>query len=142
MKLTRMEWSELGLIVAAIGATWFLSAGFTWTVPFGKLVGYSAAVLLGQGLVRDVVRLMLTRGQEKAPKRRIGCLCAESTIGLLLVAIAIGLTLIGITQTVALGQWALTGLVGAMFLGGFFAKDFIIIVRREKDHGSVVVWGD
>ncbi len=140
MKFTAMEWVEVALIIVGLAVAWMMIPATAWSLPFGKVVGYSAALLLTQGLVRDVVRMWLDRNKEGAPKRRIGCLCAESTIGLLLVVIAIGLTLIGISQTIAIGRVEVT-VVGALLLfGGFFAKDFVVIVRREKDHGSVVVW--
>lgn len=140
MKLTRMEWTEIVLIVVALVVAWLTVPVDAWSLPFGKVVGYSAALLLAQSLVRDVVRLWVDRNKEGAPKRRIGCLCAESTIGLLMVVIAIGLSLIGISQAVTVGRMEVTIAGAVLLFGGFFAKDFIVIVRREKDHGSVVVW--
>ncbi len=140
MKFTAMEWTEVALIVVALAVAWIMVPSAAWSLPFGKVVGYAAAMLLAQSLVRDVVRMWLDRNKEGAPKRRIGCLCAESTIGLLLVFIAIGLTLIGISQTIAVGRMEVTVVGAVLLFGGFFAKDFVVIVRREKDHGSVVVW--
>jgi hypothetical protein len=138
--MTRAEIVEIVLIAAAIPAA-ALAPGrdVTWTLAFGKVVGYSAALLLGQGLLRDVLHLALVR---RAPGegRRIACLCAESTLGLVLVAAAVGLTLIGIEDTVALGAAGRAALVAAIVGTGFVAKDYVISVRKERDHASVIVW--
>ena len=140
MKLTQLEMGELALVVSVVAAVVIWGPTPGWELPFGPLVGYCAALLLGQSLLRDVVRIALERGRAKEGRRRIGCLCAESSIGLLFVVLAVGLSLIGITQSVTLARGPLAGLVAAILLGGFFAKDFVVIVRREKDHGSIVVW--
>ncbi len=108
----------------------------------GALIAYSAALLLGQGLVRDVARLAWRRlrGGGAGEGRRILCLCAESTIGLLLAGIGLALTLGGIRDTVALSGTGLTILVAAVLAAGFVAKDYVISIRKEKDHASVIVW--
>ncbi len=138
MALTRMEKIELALIPAVAAAAWALAGGLRWSPRFGALIGYSAALLLAQGLLRDVARLLLFRAPGE--KRKIACLCAESTVGLLLVLIALGLTLLGIEDTVTLARTPLALVLVGLLVFGFFAKDYVIIVRKEKDHASVIVW--
>jgi hypothetical protein len=137
--LSRTEKVELGLIGVAIMTTAWLSAGLRWTPAFSTLVGYSAALLLGQGLVRDVARLVIRR-RAAGGSRRIMCLCAESTIGLLLIGLAVGLTLLGLTETVAIGRIGLTLGLAAVLASGFVAKDYVLSIRKEKDHASVILW--
>ena len=139
-RLTRLELGELALIAVTIGATWILAADLAWSPQLRWLFGYCAAVILGQGLLRDVVRLLVKRRQE-GEQRRIVCLCAESTLGLvLLVAGCGGLSMLGVEETRTLGQISLTLLVGALLVTGFLAKDYVVTVRRETDHASLVLW--
>jgi hypothetical protein len=136
--MTRMEKVELALIALVVAAAWLLAGDLVWTPRFGKVVCYSAALLLAQGLLRDFARLAFVR--RSGEKRRIGCLCAESTIGLLFVAIGVGLTLVGISDEVPIGRGALAALLGGILGVGFIAKDYVVSIRKEKDHASVVVW--
>jgi hypothetical protein len=126
--------------VAALAVTFAATGGLAWQVPFGTAMGYGAAALLAQGLVRDVVTLALRRRSGGGAPRRIGCLCAESTVGLLLVALAVGITLLGISEPVLLTRPRLVGALAAVLIGGFVAKDYVVIVRRETDHASIAVW--
>ncbi|MBI4639257.1 MAG: hypothetical protein HY731_01095 [Candidatus Tectomicrobia bacterium] len=140
MSLTRMEKVELGLIVLAIVGTWLLMGQSEWSLYFGVLMGYSAALLLGQGLIRDIARIIMMRGKHSGEKERIPGLCAESTIGMLVILLGLLLTLLGVTQRVALGRTGLTVLVGIILVIGFMTKDYVLIVRKEKDHASLIVW--
>lgn len=138
LTLTRLEKVELALIPVVAAAAFALAGSVRWAPRFGALIGYSAALLLAQGLIRDVARMLLFRAPGE--KRKIACLCAESTVGLLLVLVALGLTLLGIEDTIALGRAPLAGLILGLLVFGFIAKDYVIIIRKEKDHASVIVW--
>lgn len=140
MSLTRMDKVELALIGLAIVSMWLTTSDIIWTPRFGALLSYVAVLLLGQGLVRDVARLAWRRRKRAGEVKRVGCLCAESTVGLALVTVAAGLTLLGVSETATLGRGALTGFVAAVLLSGFVAKDYVVIVRKEKDHASVITW--
>ena len=135
--LTRLEWGELSLIVVALPATFFLAADLSWTPRFGALLAYCAAVVLGQGLIRDLVRLGIEGRKE--PTNTMMCLCAESSIGVAVLAAGAGLLLLGIEDTITLSAGGLTCLLAGILLGGFVAKDYVFIVRKETDHGSVLI---
>jgi len=86
-----------------------------------------------------VARIILTRAKA-GEKRRIACLCAESTVGLTLVILGIALTLAGVSDSVEIGRVGLTAGVAGVLAFGFVAKDYVISIRKEKDHASVIVW--
>ena len=139
-RLTRMEQAEIGLIALAIAMVWLSTAELSWTTELRWLFGYSAALILGQGLVRDLARMAVSP-RSKGPGRKFVCLCAESTLGIVLLVLgAGGLTLLGVEETRTLTQGMLAGLVGGLLALGFFAKDYVFSVRRETDHASIVIW--
>jgi hypothetical protein len=138
--MTTLEKAELGIIaLVGAGTAAFASA---WTASVGQVIGIAAAVILAQGLVRDVVKLVVKRRAMagEAGPRRIVCLCAESTVGLLLVCVSTALVFSGLDQPVHLGHLLLSFGVPGLLLFGFVAKDYVISVRRETDHASVLVW--
>ena len=130
---------ELAVIAAAVTATWFAGADLDWTLQLRWAFGYSAALILGQGLIRDVVKLARAGGRA-AEREKLTCLCGESTLGLgLLIVGAGGLSLLGVRQSVTLDATALTGLVSAILLTGFFAKDYVVTLHRVEDHSRIDV---
>lgn len=136
--LTRAGGIEIALCAAAIGATWFLAAGLSWSPQLGSLLAYSAAVFLGQGLIRDLARLAARRGQGK-PTQKLMCLCAESTIGV--VGLVAGLTLLGmgIEEQVLVTGPRLTAILAGLLGAGFVAKDYVLVVKRVEDHGDIAI---
>lgn len=126
------------LLIAFLSLGWALVAPASHRLPLAEAMGMSAALLLGQGLVRDLVRLARRR-KETAAARRIVCLCAESSVGLTLVVLAFAALFLGVDQPVVVShgalQWAPALILGA----GFVMKDYVVTVRRETDHASVIV---
>ena len=139
MKPTRLEAIEFTLILLLLPLFWWLSNQYPIQVPLGKLIGFVAALLLSQSLFRDLV-LWWQKRKSDTPKRRIGCLCAESTIGLSLAGAAIAMSLLGLQQEVRLSPTQATALAGTILAVGFFTKNYVVIIRKEKDHGSIRVW--
>jgi len=45
-----------------------------------------------------------------------------------------------VREPVELSQVSLTVSLAGLLLFGFVAKDYVVIVKKEKDHGSVIVW--
>ena len=137
---TALERGELALIGFLLPALYLLAReglSGAWNPRFGALLSYSAALVLGQGLIRDLVRLAIQGRQE--PTRRMACLCAESTLGLTVLVAGAGLLLLGIEDRVSLGAGGITALVAAILVCGFVAKDYVLVIRKERDHGSVLV---
>lgn len=132
---------ELVVIALTLGAAAVLTADVSWSIPFGRLVGYAAAALLGQGLVRDVTRLVVRRlrGEVPPPTTKLLCLCAESSVGVLMVAAGLGLTLLGIDQPVAVTRGVFVGGLTAVLVFGFVAKDWVLLLRRVEDHATISV---
>lgn len=134
-RLTRLEAAELAAIACLVPALYLIVGDATWTLRFGSAVAYASALFLGQGLVRDLVRLALEG--RKAPTRTLRCLCAETTVGLVALGAGLGLLLLGIEDTVELGATNASLTVAGVLLAGFFAKDYVLVVRKERDHGSI-----
>lgn len=137
--MTRAERIELGLMATTVAVVALGTPGLRWTPAVGALIGYGAALLLAQGLVRDVAQL-IARRVTSAQRQRIVCLCAESSVGIGLIAIAIALTLAGISEPVMVSRCALVAGVAVVLVFGFVAKDYVITIRREKDHARIIPW--
>tara|TARA_R110002072_G_scaffold281537_1_gene444139 strand:- start:99 stop:614 length:516 start_codon:yes stop_codon:yes gene_type:complete len=135
--LSGFEKAELLAIGVVIPALFAATQGFEWTLSFGALVAYSAGLILGHGLVRDLARLAIEGRKE--PTESLLCLCAESTMGLAALGAGTLLLAIGIRDTVTLSTYSLTALVAGILALGFFAKDYVLVLRKVKDHGTVAV---
>jgi len=136
--MTSAERTEAA-VMSGLALGWAAIAPLRWAGSLPVVVGWFAALLLAQGLVRDVVKLAVTRARSKGG-RQIRCLCAESTVGLLLLSVALALVLCGIDQPIALGRIAVLAGPPSTLLFGFFAKDYVVSIRKETDHASVIVW--
>jgi hypothetical protein len=105
----------------------------------------AAALLLSQGLVRDLVRLREARRAAAAAPRKITCVCAESGIGV--SAIVAGLVLVAVVSPIVLHvpsfAWPL-GVAGVMVFG--FTTRHLVLDWRERrfrweaGHDGTVVW--
>jgi hypothetical protein len=137
-RLSQIELLGIPLLVVSGWAS--LPACWLWEPQLRWLFGYAAAALLGQGLLRDLARLVVRRGAA-LETRRLTCLCAESGLGLTLLLVgAGGLTALGVTQTVTLDPNRLAlGLSGLLGLG-FLAKDYVLVLQRVEDHATLRVW--
>ncbi len=135
--MTRADKLECA-VIAAVAVAWAALAPRSWSGAAGTAIGMAGGLLLAQGLLRDIAKLALRR--DSAEKKRIVCLCAESSIGLLLVTSGAALALLGLNQPVTINSLALRLAPLAVLVLGFIAKDYVLVIRKEKDHGSVIVW--
>ena len=135
--LTRFERGELLAILLLIPALYLALGELSWSPRVGALAAYGAGLLLGQGLVRDLVRLVLEGRQQ--PTVTLRCMCAETTIGVAVLLGGLGLLLLGIEQSVTLGGGGVTAGIAGVLLAGFAVKDYVLVVRKVKDHGRVRV---
>ena len=135
--LRRREWIELGVIALALPALWFATRDLLWSPRFGALVAYCAALFLGQGLVRDVARL-LVEGRKTATQKML-CMCAETSVGVVALVAGLALLGIGLEERVTLTGNRLTALAAALLAFGFVAKDYVLVLRRVEDHGTISV---
>jgi hypothetical protein len=141
MKLTRLEGLELALILASAPALWLASVELSWQPKLGTLLCDLAAVMLGQGLLRDLALLLRRRRAEGPPPPRAAeaCLCVESTLGLLLLGAGALLLLGGLSEAVEVGQSGLGLGLPVFLLFGFAIKDYVLILRKDPDHANMIV---
>ena len=108
------------------------------TAPFpwrGRLV---------QGGLRDLWLLYVVKSAPAAaPRRRLPCMCLESSVGLTGVVVGVILALSGIGRPIALNPSRWMGLTAAVLILGFLAKDLVISwrplgIRRDPEHHSIV----
>ena len=135
---------ELGLIpvvVATVGATGrFLPT----ELGTGELLTIGCLTWLVQGGVRDLWLLYLMKSRPAAaPRRKLACMCLESSAGLtgLVVGVALALSGTGGRITLNAGRWML--LAGVVLALGFVARDFVISwrplgLRRDPDHHTII----
>lgn len=140
-------------VVAAGVLLAVLAPGWTISVTGDGAVCAVAGVLLGQGLVRD---LRVIRARRRSPmdpaekaaralaaEARGGArynLCLESTLGLLLLALALVLVLL---PDGALGRlpagWGLAA-AGVVMTFGWATRDVVLTLRRVEDHYDLPVY--
>lgn len=138
------SWEKVG-IVLLVGAVTLGRGMLPSKIDIGEAVLLSAALLLVQGLVRDIVRLRMARARSTGTVARVTCVCAESTLGVSLIVIG-ALLVFGTNPFVlripAVGWPSAVGLVAAF---GFATRHLVIDwrtrrLRWEPDHMGVVVW--
>ena len=95
---------ELVFIVIATAAT-FGAAWGGWlpdSVRVGTLCLTAAAVLLGQGLIRDLIHLRrMKKEQGDSDERVMMCMCLESTVGM--VGVIAGTVVLGVGFSLHVG---------------------------------------
>ena len=136
---------ELALIGAAGATSWLAFPLLPVSLPAGSFALVAAALLLGQGLVRDLWLKYGAPGVPSLSSSSRTSVCAESGLGV--VGVLAGGALLGAG---AGGQLAMTALRWALLVWsvgalGFGLKDVVLDLRArrwriEKDHRSIVIW--
>ena len=130
------DFAELSAIAGfLIAAAVNLSAQDHWSPRFGALVSYAAALILGQGLLRDLIKLAF-RGMSQ-PTRKLRCLCGETSVGLALLAAGLGSLWLGIDERVSISGLQLWVGLAALLAGGFLIKDYVLVIERVSDHSAI-----
>ena len=149
------DWMELGLIAGATAGAWVFRDGLFRVASVGEAVLAGSAVLLAQGLVRDLARkygpwrkpascAIAPPDADGKPSAR--CMCAESTVGTLgLVVGVVALLLGGVASPFAAPAWFWAALVPGVALFGFAIKSVVIDWKQRRlrlvsDH-STIRWG-
>ncbi len=135
---------ELSLIaVASVGA---LAAAPLVSLPvaIGTLVLAAAALLLGQGLLRDLSIKLGPQAPAKSSCSR-AAFCAESGLGIAGIVAGAALLFSGSGGSFSPSRGQLALLFAGICVFGFFIKDVVLDLRTfrlriEKDHRSVVIW--
>ena len=142
--MTIAEKTELVLIPILGLLCWLGLATFPERLAIGHLSLAASALLLLQGLVRDL--WLLSRMKYNAPshtQRAIRCMCVESTVGVMGVILGVLLLSIGISVSIPMSQWSWSILLVVILSFGYLIKDFVLEwgpwrLRREKDHMNIV----
>ena len=135
---------ELSLIPVAVALVGLAARWLPVQLGTGELLVIACLAWLVQGGLRDLWLLYLLKSRPvTAPRRRLACLCLESSVGLTGVVVGVLLALGGLggQSTLNAGRWML--LAAAMFALGFLAKDLVISwrppgIRRDPDHHSII----
>ncbi len=143
--MKRHEMFEIMLIVLSVLCVYQFGSVLPMQLELGRLMLYLSAILLLQGLFRDLYLLASRRRQSVGnTKQAIVCLCAESTLGW--IGIIIGAALMGFDLAMPLALsvhlWAV--LVFAVLAIGFAGKNFVFAWRPlriiyDPDHINIVV---
>jgi hypothetical protein len=149
--MTTFEKIELGLIPLA-GLAFYLFAPalpllFPAQLGVGRLLTLISALLLFQGLVRDVFLLAKQKrmAQHQQAPKPLRSMCLESTVGVLGLLLGAGLSGVGWDSDppLVMAAWAWGVLVVLIMSVGFAMKDLVIDsrpwrIRRDKDHMNIL----
>ena len=136
---------ELSLIAVCVSFSWFIAPLLSRQVSLSLVLGMTCALLLVQGLMRDLSILVRARRRPDSSTRNAGrFMCVESTVGILGIAVAAMLIGTRLDVPLLLDQSGVTLLACATMLAGFFGRDWVIQatpwrIFRDPDHIHVIV---
>lgn len=142
--MNRSEIIELALIPIVIVAVW-LSEALPEQLGLGKLTLWLAALLLGQGFLRDLWFLASRKKKQKTePKKQTQCLCLESTLGLTGILLGALLFVSGFDRSMLVDAWQWSVLILVTTGVGFMIKDYVLVwspfgLRRDPNHMNIIV---
>jgi hypothetical protein len=151
--MTTFEKIELSLIPLAGLALYLFAPALPLLFPaqlgVGRLLTLISALLLFQGLVRDLFLLAkqkrMVRSQPAMQQQPLRSMCLESTLGVM--GLLLGAGLIGLgwynDPPLMLPDWAWGCLLMLVMSVGFVIKDLVIDsrpwrIRRDKDHMNIL----
>ncbi len=144
-RVTRAEKIELGLIAATGVGVFVFTPARPAQIELGNFMLYCSALLLLQGLLRDIWLLIKGRKAARTGSSRVArCMCAESTVGitgLVVGAVSVGL---GWGKPIVMTAWMSSAQVVLVLMTGFLIKDYVLElrpwrIRRDRDHLNVLV---
>ena len=143
--MTITEITELTLIPVIGGIFWLLGPLLPESIGVGKLLLWSSALLLLQGLIRDLWLLASEKNNRDPTILKGGrYLCVESAIGATGIVVGIAVLGSGIDHLVTMNDWSWSILMMVVVSAGFLIKDFVVElgplrIRRDKDHLNIVL---
>ena len=140
----KVELAGIAIIIPAVG---LLGRFLPVALHLGELLTITCVVWLLQGGTRDAWFLFALRsGRLQLPRRKMACMCLESSAGLTGIVIGVVLAVSGAGPNVSLSPVRWAAITATVLLGGFLLKDFVITwrplgIRREREHpGIVFAW--
>ena len=151
-RVTRAARVELAVIAVGAILVGLAAPLFARRVALADLVLAGAALILVQGLARDVARLRAARREaiarrvatDPAPRRAALCTCVESGLGVSAVVAGAVLVFAGSAQRFTVPSLAWPALFASITLLGWVVRDVVFDARRrrlrvERDHASLDV---
>jgi len=144
--MTIAEKVELTLIPVFGAIFWLLPIGLPEKPGSGRLLLVAAAILLFQGLIRDIWLLRKSKLSAKTdPPVRAQCICAESLIGITGVVVGISMLASDIDLPVSISNDTWSLLVMTILTMGYGIKDYVVElnplrIRRDKDHMNIIFY--
>ncbi len=143
--MNNFEKAEVAIIAGSGFVAYAIASAFVGSYSLGMVILTMSAVLLLQGLLRDLVILARhARAQQSGAKRAMRCMCVESTVGITGVAVAAGMVCFNIDLPLPMTQWSWSLSALSSLAAGFAIKDLVISldplrIIRDKDHLNIVV---
>lgn len=143
--MTNTEKTELALIFISIILLFIFSSLLPQEISLARLLLYCSALLLFQGLIRDLWYLYTNKqaSSEEQQAEAKQCICLESSIGMtgLLIGTVVLFGQLNVSLELTALHWV--GIIGAILILGFLMKDLVFYwrsfqIRREKNHSNVI----
>ncbi len=142
--MTSAEKIELALIPVLAGVVVLLADHLPPVVGLGNLFLTTSALLLFQGLIRDLWLLVKAKREPKPDAiQKIRCMCVESTLGMSGIVVGIVLLGAGLNLPAMMANWNWCLLVALTMTIGFAMKDYVVEwmpfrLRKDADHMNIV----
>jgi hypothetical protein len=142
--MTTLEKIELTLIPFFCIVAWFITTALPKEIPIGHLILATSALLLFQGLIRDLFLLARKKKmQQKNQYRSIRCICLESSVGVTGILLGASVLGLGVSYPVVMGKWEWSILVLLVLATGLMMKDLVVESRpwrivRDKNHMNII----
>ena len=112
-------------------------------IKLGSLLLYCSALLLLQGLIRDLYHYFPQNPLDGSSVKYAQCICLESSIGVIGLLAGFIVTFSSIDFQLSLSPQVWTLLLSVVLIIGFLLKDWVfhwqpIGLRREKNHMNVI----
>ncbi len=135
---------EIGLIPLIGLFLWIVAPGLPDQVEAGSFLLIFSALILLQGLIRDLLKLLYSAPEPVPPQncRETRCICLESVIGISGILLGILLTGFAVRGQVEMTRWCWSLTVMVVLATGFLIKDYVLIltpfrIYREKDRRRI-----
>ena len=143
--MTKPEKTELLLITLASLSCLFLGRLLPEQPGLDRLLLATSALLLFQGLLRDLWVLYQQKNKSSdCHLREENCFCVESTVGITGIIAGLVLLGIGIDFSIPMNSWKWGLLVFITMMIGFLIRDLVLEwkplrIRKDTDHASIIV---
>jgi len=135
---------ELAIIPVVVTGVFLAGYRLPAQLDLGWAFALGALILLVQGFFRDLYLLYRQRTVDKnAPRKRMKCMCLESTLGMAGIGAGIVLTLVLPDVAFGITRLGWSALVATIMVFGFCTKDIVITwkpfsIRRDPGHMNII----